>query len=535
VTARPGSGVDRAAAPGGAPLAATAPPGEPRLVLAGIRKVYPGVVANDGIDLAVMPGEIHALLGENGAGKSTLVKIVYGLTPPTSGTMRWEGRRVVPRDPAHARRLGIGMVFQQFSLFETLTVAENVALALSEATDMARLARDIVEAGERHGLPVDPRRPVHALSAGERQRVEIIRCLLQRPRLLIMDEPTSVLTPGAARKLFATLHGLARDGCSVLYISHKLDEIRELCHTATVLRAGRVTGRCDPARETPASLARLMIGSDLPVPRHAPARSGRVLLRVAGLSHASADPFGTDLENVRLDVRAGEIVGIAGVSGNGQRELLAVLSGEEPIDDAHAVQIDGTGAGRLSALQRRRLGLAFVPEGRLDVGAVGAMTLAENALLTAHGPSLVRGGLVDFAAVDAYTRACIARFDVRGATPRTRARALSGGNQQRFIVGREVLQRPKVLVVAQPTLGVDIGAAAFIRQALLDLRDAGTAILVISEELEELFEICDALAVIANGRLSPLRPAGTTGVEEIGVWMGGAWPGAIAAAGAHGA
>ena len=230
----------------------------------GIRKVYPAVVANDGIDLAVLPGEIHAVLGENGAGKSTLMKIIYGVTRQTDGEMFWEGEAVTPENPAHARTLGIGMVFQHFSLFETLTVVENVALALPGAPDLGYLARRIEKVSEKYGLPVDPRRLVHALSVGERQRVEIIRCLLQNPKLLIMDEPTSVLTPQAVRKLFETLRSLSAEGCSILYISHKLDEIQELCHTATVLRAGKVTGTCIPAQETPKSMARMMIGKDLP-------------------------------------------------------------------------------------------------------------------------------------------------------------------------------------------------------------------------------------------------------------------------------
>ena len=292
----------------------------------GIRKVYPAVVANDGIDLTVMPGEIHAVLGENGAGKSTLMKIIYGVTRQTDGEMFWEGEAVTPANPAHARALGIGMVFQHFSLFETLTVVENVALALPGAPELGYLSRRIEKVSEKYGLPVDPRRLVHALSVGERQRVEIIRCLLQNPKLLIMDEPTSVLTPQAVRKLFETLRQLAAEGCSILYISHKLDEIQELCHTATVLRAGKVTGTCKPAQETPKSMARMMIGKDLPVPQHgAPAEGGEVRLRLAGLSHASDDPFGTDLKDIHLEVHSGEIVGIAGVSGNGQQELMYAI------------------------------------------------------------------------------------------------------------------------------------------------------------------------------------------------------------------
>ena len=500
---------------------------QPRLILEGIRKVYPSVVANDGIDLTVRPGEIHAVLGENGAGKSTLMKIIYGVTRPTEGRIVWEGREVSVANPAAARAMGIGMVFQHFSLFETLTVVENVALALPGQQDMKALSARIEEISNRYGLPVDPRRLVHALSVGERQRVEIIRCLLQNPRLLIMDEPTSVLTPQAVRKLFDMLRQLASEGCSILYISHKLDEIQELCHTATVLRAGKVTGTCVPAQETPKSMARMMIGRDLPVCEHGqPAAHTDARLAIDRLSRAADDQFGMALEDLKLDVYAGEIVGIAGVSGNGQRELLYALSGETPTARHSAVRICGGDAGRLSAGRRRRLGLGFVPEERLGRGAVPRMTLAANALLTGWRHSMLRHWLIDRGAVDAFAARVIERFNVKCGGPEAEARSLSGGNLQKFIVGREVLLGPKVLIVAQPTWGVDVGAAAFIRQALIDLRNAGTAVLVISEELDELFEICDRIAVIANGRLSPVRPVSETNVEEIGVWMSGMWPGA---------
>ena len=502
---------------------------KPRLRLRGIRKVYPDVVANDGIDLAVMPGEIHAILGENGAGKSTLMKIIYGITRPTGGELFWEGDRFTPANPAHARALGIGMVFQHFSLFETLTVVENVSLALPGSRQLDELSRQIASASERFGLPVDPRRLVHSLAMGERQGVEIIRCLLQAPKLLIMDEPTSVLTPQAARKLFEALRKLAADGCSIVYISHKLDEIQALCDTATVLRAGKVTATCVPAMESAQSMARMMTGKDLPVPRHdAPAGGGAVRLRLSGLSRASVDPFGTDLKNIHLDVHAGEIVGIAGISGNGQQELLAAISGEQPLAEQSTVQILATPAGRMPPGSRRRLGLGFVPEERLGRGAVPHMTLAENSLLTAHRQGMVKHGLVDFEVAETFAVECIAKYDVRCGGPQAQAKSLSGGNLQKFIVGREILQQPKLLVVAQPTWGVDVGAAAFIRQALIDLRTSGSAILVISEELEELFEICDRIAVIANGRLSPVRRTADTNAEEIGVWMSGMWPSAHA-------
>ena len=498
----------------------------PRIVLNGIRKVYPSVVANDGIDLEVMPGEIHAVVGENGAGKSTLMKIIYGVTRPDSGQILWEGKPLRIHNPAQARELGIGMVFQHFSLFETLTVTQNVALSMPGPFDLEGLAKRIEEVSERYGLPVDPNRLVHDLSVGERQRVEITRCLLQSPRLLILDEPTSVLTPQAVRKLFETLRQLASEGCSILYISHKLDEIQELCHKATVLRAGRVTGTCVPSQETPKTIARMMIGEDLPVFQHGePTGDGEVRLRLENLSLVPEDPFGVVLRNVNLEVHSGEIVGIAGVSGNGQQELMWAISGEEPIREGSAVQVCGVTAGRLDSGRRRSLGLCFVPEERLGRGAVPRLSLAENALLTAYRKGMLVLGLIRFGSARRFAEECIKRFDVKCGGPTSEAKSLSGGNLQKFIVGREIMQNPKLLILAQPTWGVDVGAASFIRRQLLELRESGTAILVVSEELDELFEICDRLVVIAKGSLSPSKVTSETGVEEIGVWMSGMWPG----------
>ncbi len=503
-----------------------------RLELRNITKAYPAVIANDDVSLEVLPGEIHAVLGENGAGKSTLMKVIYGVTKADAGEMLWNGKAVNIANPAQARRLGIGMVFQHFSLFETLTVAENIALAVDEEFDLDALSTRIREVSERYGLPLDPRRLVHSLSVGERQRVEIVRCLLQEPQLLIMDEPTSVLTPQAVLKLFETLRRLADEGCSILYISHKLEEIRVLCHKATVMRVGKVTGEADPRQETAASLARMMIGRDLPVCEHPEFDGGgEPLLVVDGLSQKSDDPFGTDLKDIHISVRSGEIFGIAGISGNGQKELLAALSGELPINRANIapISICGVAAGALRADGRRDLGMAFVPEERLGRGAVPPMSLADNALLTGHRTGMVRFGLIDDALVRVFAERCVEDFDVRCAGVHATARSLSGGNLQKFIVGREILQNPRVLVVAQPTWGVDVGAAAAIRQALIDLRNAGVAVFVVSEELEELFEICDRIVVIAQGRLSPVKRSSDTDMEEIGLWMSGMFPGGPAA------
>ncbi|MBV8633823.1 MAG: ABC transporter ATP-binding protein [Burkholderiaceae bacterium] len=492
-----------------------------RLLLRGISKRYPTVLANDAIDLAIAPGEIHALLGENGAGKSTLMKIVYGVTHPDQGEIFWEGRQVRIANPAQARRLGIGMVFQHFSLFETLTVAENIALALDEPIPAAQLAARIAEISEKYGLPVAPHRLVHSMSVGERQRVEIVRCLLQQPRLLIMDEPTSVLTPQAVLRLFETLRQLAAEGCSILYISHKLDEIRALCDRATVLRGGRVSGTAVPGNESNESLARMMIGGELAECRLTPREAGEARLALNKLALASADPFGTSLQDIDLEVKSGEIVGIAGVSGNGQKELLAALSGESASPDAAMVTMLGKAVGRMNSAGRRKLGLGFVPEERLGRGAVPAMSLAQNALLTGARSGMVRHGFVRKSVVRRFAADVITRFGVKCGGTDAAAASLSGGNLQKFIVGRETMLAPKVMIVAQPTWGVDVGAAQLIRQALIALRDQGVAVLVLSEELDELFAVSDRLHVLAQGRLSPsVRPA-DTGIEQIGAWMSG--------------
>jgi ABC-type uncharacterized transport system ATPase subunit len=493
-----------------------------RLELISISKAYPLVVANSGISLRVEPGEIHAIVGENGAGKSTLMKIIYGLVRPDEGDILWNGRQVDIRSPNDAQRLGIGMVFQHFALFDTLTVAENIALAMPSAPPLPELSRQISELAERYGLPVEPARHIYTMSVGERQRVEIIRALLQKPGLLIMDEPTSVLTPQAVQSLFVTLRQLAADGCSILYISHKLDEVRELCSKATMLRGGKVTGVCDPRQETAASMARLMIGAELQGYRSGERRSaGQRLLRVENVSLLKADPFGTALDGVSLDLHEGEILGIAGVSGNGQQELQQLLSGETLAPTSGAILLGDRDIGRLGPRARRGLGLASVPEDRLGRGAVPTLPLGENALLTATAPDLTTLGLVKKERVRDFARRIIDQFGVRGGGPGEQAGSLSGGNLQKFIVGREVLNKPRVLIVSQPTWGVDVGAALVIRQALLDLREQGVAILVISEELDELLDLADRVAVIADGRLGPALPRAEVTRDAIGLAMSG--------------
>lgn len=515
---------------GSAPMAAqTIEEPIARIRLVSMCKAYGQMRANDHVSLSVAPGEIHAVLGENGAGKSTLMKMIYGVTAPDSGEIYWDGRRVQINSPAQARALGIGMVFQHFSLFETLTVAENIALAMEGAVDIAQLSQRIREVSEHYGLPIAPQRLIHDLSVGERQRVEIVRCLLQNPKLLIMDEPTSVLTPQAVEKLFETLRTLASEGCSIVYISHKLDEIQTLCDHATVLRHGSVSGTCQPKQESVETLAKLMIGRALPEYKHTHSAVGETRLCVTRLSMTTDDPFGVDLQDIELQVSAGEILGIAGVSGNGQAELLAALSGEKRCARADMIQIMGQDAGHMDAAQRRKLGLGlcFVPEERLGKGAVPSMSLAENALLTAYqAPQfglLSRGvfQLLQKRQMRRLAQQCIDEFQVKCEGTHSLASSLSGGNLQKFIMGREILLAPKLMVVAQPTWGVDVGAAAFLRQRLLDLAAQGVAIVLLSEELEEIFEIADHIAVIAHGRMSPICAIESTTPEQIGVWMSG--------------
>ncbi len=498
-----------------------------RLELSGISKQYPAVKANDQVSLKVEAGRIHAVLGENGAGKSTLMKIIYGAVQPDAGLMVWNGRPVQIKSPAQARQLGISMVYQHFSLFDTLTAAENVWLGLDKGLSLAEVTARIRVLAESYGLDIDPLRPVHSLSVGERQRVEIIRALMGKPELLILDEPTSVLTPQAVDKLFVTLRQLAAQGCSILYISHKLDEIRALCSHCTVLRGGRVTGEVDPRTQSNAELSRLMIGAEPPRLRQldplAQPSVGVTVLELRDLSLAKESPFGTSLVDLSLQLRRGEILGIAGVSGNGQQELMAALSGEDTRLAPGQLHLFGADIAGASASKRRRLGLHFVPEERLGRGAVPTLSLAQNTLLT-RTENVTSIGWIRTQKVQQLAQDLIARFQVRAGGAGAVARSLSGGNLQKFIVGREIDANPKVLIICQPTWGVDVGAAAQIRAELLKLRDGGCAVLVVSEELDELFEISDRLVVMAQGRLSPALAVADASRALIGEWMSGLWP-----------
>jgi simple sugar transport system ATP-binding protein len=499
-------------------------PQGPLLTMTGMTKQYPGCLANDHVSLMVQRNQIHALLGENGAGKSTLVKMLYGVVRPDAGEIVWQGQQVTIHSPGQAQRLGIGMVFQHFSLFEGLTVTENIALGLGTAQERAGLHDRIVRVSNEYGLPLDPDRVVSDLSVGEQQRIEIVRCLLQNPRLLIMDEPTSVLTPDEVRKLFVTLHRLAAEGCSILYISHKLEEVRSLCGSATIMRQGKDIARCAPAEKTVKELAEIMINMTLsaPAPRTFAATSAPPRLVLDRLAIRSPFHFGTDLKDISLSLAAGEILGVAGIAGNGQSELMDALSGEILADEPERVLIDGVPAGRMGPRERRRVLGSFVPEERNGHGAVTTMTLAENAFLSGFlRRGLVHLGMIDKKKTSAFAESIISRFDVRTTGPKAEARSLSGGNLQKFLVGREISQEPSVLVINQPTWGVDAGAAVTIHDAIRALAEAGAAVMIISHDLDEIFALSDRIAVIAGGRLSaPVLTMQAT-VETIGRRMGG--------------
>ena len=494
----------------------------PRLELRGIYKSYPGVIANENISLSVLPGEIHAVLGENGAGKSTLMKIIYGASPADQGEIICDGKVVGEHGPAVSRQLGIEMVYQHFALFESITVVENIALSMPGKFELDDLGKKVLGVSEKYGLPIDPTRLVISLSVGERQRVEIVRCLLRNPKLLILDEPTSVLTPQAVQILFKTLRKLAKDGCSILYISHKLDEVRDLCHSATVLRGGRVTGKADPRQSTSIELARMMVGNDLPKMTVTPSEKTAVpMIKLDSLILDPEDIVGTALKNINLEAFGGEIVGIAGVSGNGQKELGAAVSGERVANNAAEIIIDGEAVGKLNAGARRKLGLGFVPEERLGRGAIPPYELSENAILTAHPQGMVKRGMLKRYKAREFAKKVITRFSVKANGPDALAHSLSGGNLQKFIMGREIELSPKVLLVSQPTWGVDVGAANYIWQTLIDLSRSGKAVIIISEELDELFEICDRIYVMAEGELSQSLNRAETSVEEVGLLMTG--------------
>jgi simple sugar transport system ATP-binding protein len=495
----------------------------PLLHVQGVRKEFPGTLANDDVEFIIHEGEIHALLGENGAGKSTLVKIIYGVLSADAGEILWKGKPVHIANPAAARAMGIGMVFQHFSLFEAMTVGENISLGMPKDMAGPDLYDRIRTVSAEYGLKLNPDTYVHTLSVGQKQRVETVRCLLQNPKLLIMDEPTSVLTPQEADKLFETLRRLSSEGCAILYISHRLEEILALCHNATIMRQGKVVAHCDPTQETAMSIAEMMMGAELELPhREETPASGNTRLEVRNLSFKSDQQFGIDLQNISLSVESGEILGIAGLAGNGQTELAEVLSGEVRCPTGDTIFVDKVDVGHEGPSKRRTRGVCYVPEERNGHAAVGDMTLWENVLLTAsERKGLLSAGLIRVHAANDFAKTIVSRFKVKTAGTDHDASSLSGGNLQKFIIGREILQEPDVMIAMQPTWGVDAGSAAAIHQALLDLAAGGCAVLVVSQDLDELYTISTRIAVLSEGRLSKPKMVADISIEEVGLLMGG--------------
>jgi len=495
-------------------------PSGPHLEARGIVKAFPGVVANAGVDLTLRAGEVHALLGENGAGKSTLASVLAGLYQPDAGELRRHGRVVRLRSPREALAHGIGMVHQHFRLVRRFTVAENVALGdhrqplLMSAPDVER---SVVELGERYGLPVRPEAVIADLTVGEQQRVELVKTLYRGAQVLLLDEPTSVLTPQETEALFTTVRTMAADGKAVVFISHKLHEVLAIADRITVMRDGAVVGSVDAPDTTVRELAQLMVGRDvvLEAPPHR-GQPGPVVLALTGVRVDEHARRGR-LDGVDLEVRAGEIVGIAGVSGNGQRPLAEVAAGLiDPV--AGRVEVVGKAVtGRARAA--RRAGLAYVPEDRVGTGLAGSLTIAENLQLTRS-----HRFVLDRRAWREQARELMQEYDVRAPGPGTVTRSLSGGNLQKVLLARELSTDPAVIVAAAPTRGLDVGAISFVREVLARRRDAGAGVLLISEDLDEVRALSDRILVLYEGRIVHACAAADADVTELGLAMAGAGP-----------
>ncbi|MYH76151.1 MAG: ABC transporter ATP-binding protein [Acidimicrobiaceae bacterium] len=504
-------------------------PGErteaPLLEMRGITKRFPGVLANDSVDFDVQAGEIHALLGENGAGKSTLMKILFGLYAPDSGEVFLDGEQSRVHSPATAIAAGIGMIHQHFMLVPTLTVTENVALGLKShrkgRPDLAGVRARIIELSETYGLDVQPDAYLWQLAVGERQRVEIIKALLREARLLVLDEPTAVLTPGEVDDLFITLRRMANDGQGLIFISHKLHEVLALADRITVLRDGCVVGTTVPADTDREGLAHMMVGRPVRLaPDMAETEDRGVRLSVSGLTVVG--DRGTDaVKDLDLDVRGGRILGIAGVSGNGQRELAEAIAGLRPVA-AGSVSIDGTDVTGAEPKQVRHAGLAFIPEERMRDGAIGSFSVSENLMLLAHAePRFSSRGVLRTTAIKTHGENLVHEYAVKTPDLSTTTSSLSGGNIQKLILARELDGEPPVLLAAQPTRGVDIGAAEYIHERLVAQRERGTAILVISEDLDEVMALSDDVAVMFEGRIVAVVPRADCTVGGLGLLMAG--------------
>ncbi len=492
-----------------------------------INKSFGSFDANKDINISVTKGQIHALLGENGAGKSTLVKIFYGVLQPDSGSIELNGQNISITSPNIARKNGIGMVFQHFSLFPALTVAENILIALDDKIKFNKVVDEIIKLSKDWELFVDPLKLVSELSVGEKQRVEIIRCLMQNPNLLIMDEPTSVLTPQEIKNLFKILKRLASSGCSILYISHKLEEIIELADEVTILKSGKSIASIDAKKTTTNFLAEKMIGKKITkLKKTIKTKSKKIAFQVKNLDKQKDHEFGISLKNINLQVNYGEILGVAGIAGNGQVELMEILSGEVNCEDNGQILLDKLPIGKTNINERRKLGIETIPEERTFQATVPNLTLSENTFLTYffkynNDKNWISNLLNNPKNSLDESKNIVKINDVRCPETNPLASQLSGGNLQKFILGRSLANNPKVAIFSQPTWGVDIGAATSIRQKLLNLSQSGKAVILISQDLEEIFELSDKICVINEGLLSQIFDIREITAADVGLLMGG--------------
>ena len=494
----------------------------------GITKVFPGIIANDNVTLQVKPNEVHALLGENGAGKSTLMSILFGLYDPDGGSIRIGGREVKISNPNDAYAHGMGMVHQHFKLVHNYTVTENIVLGqiprgFGGNTDLREAEARVAALSEKYGLNVDPRAKIESITVGMQQRVEILKILYRNADLMIFDEPTAVLTPQEIDELMVTFQRLKAEGKTIILITHKLKEITEAADRCTVLRRGQVVGTVTVSDTTEQALAEMMVGRPVTFGiEKAPAQPGEVVLSLQGLT-VKGDKGNEAVRNLSLEVRAGEIVGIAGVDGNGQTELLAAITGLAT-PSGGKVLLKGKDITRVSIRERIRKGIGHVPEDRHKYGLVLEFRLDENLILktfdrTPYSNSL---GLLNTAPRLEHAQQMIEQFDIRaGQGPFTKARSMSGGNQQKAIIAREIDLSPELLVVAQPTRGLDVGAIEYIHKRLVDERDKGRAVLVVSFELDEILNLCDRIAALSKGEIVGIVPADHADVSQIGAMMAG--------------
>lgn len=495
------------------------------LELKNISKSFGSNLANQNISLSVKEGEIQALLGENGAGKSTLVKIIYGILKPDEGEIYWKNQLIKKNNPDEAKKLGIHMIFQHFSLFDSFTIAQNIALSISGKINFVNLIKEIESVSKKYGLALDPNKLVLNLSPSDKQRIEIVRSLIQTPKLLIMDEPTSVLNPLEIQSLFKFLKKLRDEGCSILYISHKLDEIIELCDRAVILRQGKLVTECNPKKETKKSLAELMIGKKIIKIKKAKIKKKNAnFFQVNNLSVNLPDAT-QNIKNISFTVANKEIFAIAGISANGQQTLQECLCGLRLTENAEQITLDGEPLGHLDLSSRRERNLIFVSDERLGTSAVPEMSLAQNTFLTGYMifDDYLKNKLINFPKISADAEKIIQDFNVKTTGNSALAGDLSGGNLQKFIIGREIYTNPKLLVVANPTWGIDVGAAKLIHQTLLDLVEKGTSIILISQDLDEIYAISDKVAAICGGRLSPSYHISEVDINKMGLLIGGSF------------